>query len=134
MVIIILIIDMEDIKKNDVYKKCCVINEYEDLEEFYGMVSDVLLLKMKNLEIFNKYLEYRWLNDFILHFYRSDKMEADIIIGVNRHDNCSILEMDEKKLFIRIKVNTSNMKHYNMSELKLLRKDKIGSILSDKND
>ncbi len=121
---------MEDIKKNEVYKKCCVINEYDDLDEFYGMVSNVLLLKMKNLETFNKYLEFRWVSDFILHFYRSDKMEADIIIGVNRHDNCSILEMDEKKLFIRIKVNTSNMKHYNMSELKLLRKDKIGSILS----
>ena len=33
MVIIILIIDMEDIKKNEVYKKCCVINEYDDLDE-----------------------------------------------------------------------------------------------------
>ena len=122
-------------KKEEVFKKCCVINEIDDLvvDGFYGIVKDVSILKMKNIDIFNRYLKYRWDNNFIFHFYRADKMEKDIIIGVDRFDNCSIVEMNKEKLIIKIKLNISSAVHYNNSELKMLRKDRIGGILtSDK--
>lgn len=111
--------------------KCLTINETKDLKSFGASEltsTCVILTFVLNDEAFLKCLEFKYIKDFILHFYISDTFDADIIVGVKRFEKCSIGEANE--INKTIKITCYNKKYYNMSELKLLRKDKIGNLLS----
>jgi hypothetical protein len=122
------------VEKTEPTKKirCLMISESKDIKAFgstdVGSKMCVLTLQF-NDESFKKCDEYRFLSDFVLHFYISDTLDSETVVGVNRFDTCSVSEYNEDKKMIKIKAY--NKKFYNMSELKLLRKDKIGSLLSE---
>ncbi len=123
---------MEEKKEPAKKIRCLMISESKDVKAFgssdVGSKMRVLTLHF-NDESFKKCEDYRFLNDFILHFYISDTLDIETVIGVNRFETCSITEYNEEKKIVKIKAY--NIKFYNMSELKLLRKDKIGNLLSE---
>ncbi len=116
--------------------KCLSINESKDLKSYgsvdSGAKSSVLTFIFTSSETFKKCLDFKYLNDFILHFYISDSLDIETTVGVNRFDKCSIVEFNENKNTIKIRGN--NKQFFNMVELKLLRKDKIGNMLLDFGD
>jgi hypothetical protein len=112
-----------------------VLNEFKDIIRFgsdnSGSGSQILTFVL-NDEAFKKCEDFRYETKFILHFYVVDTIDIDMVKGVDRFDACIIKEYDAVKKLIRIK--TSNKKFYNNAELKLLRKDKIGSLLLEFGD
>ena len=116
--------------------KCLTINEYKEISKFGSKDSSatntVLTFYLKDSSMMHKFIEYRYLPEFILHYYVSDTMEPEIAVGVNRYEKCKIVEYNESKNLI--KILSSNKKFFNMSELKLLRKDKIGNMLLNYGD
>lgn len=121
----------EEIKK----VRVLTLNESKDIIRFgsdnSGLGSQTLTFVL-NDESFKKCEDFRYETKFILHFYVVDTIDTDMVKGVDRFDTCVIKEYDAVKKLIRIKV--SNKKFYNNAELKLLRKDKIGSLLLEFGD
>ena len=111
--------------------RCLVINDIVDINK-YGLTNNNVLILLFKSESFKKCEEYRFNQDFNIHYYRADNIDETIIVGVNRYTNCNTIEYDEKKHIIRIRY--TKMEFYNMSQLKLLRKDKIGNMLLEFGD
>lgn len=124
---------MVDKEKEDARKtRCLMLNESKDILK-YG--SDNTSSKLQTLTFylndngFRKCVDFEYDIDFILHLYVVDSINTDIITGVDRFEKCNVVKFDKDKNIIKIKVY--NKEFFNMSQLKLLRKDKIGNILSE---
>ncbi len=125
-----------DIEKKQTQKiRCLMLNESKDILK-YG--SDDSGSKIQNLTFhlnengFRKCEEFEYDAEFILHLYVADSLDTEMIVGVDRFEKCSVVKFDKDKSIIKIKVY--NKEFFNMSQLKLLRKDKIGNILSEMGD
>ncbi len=121
---------MEEKKEAAKKIKCLTLNEPKDVQSFGS--SDLssktyLLTFVLNDSAFKKCEELKYVKDFIIHYYIGDTFDTDMIIGVNRFELCSVSFINDTKNIVKIKA--SNKIFYNMSELKLLRKDKIGNFL-----
>ena len=103
--------------------KCLIVNNVKD----YGYSNNNLSFTFSE-EFLNKIHDFKNLQDFIIHFYVFDSIADEVCIGVNRYEKCRIISFNDKNMHIVIKA--LNKKYFNMSELKLLRKDKIGNLLS----
>ena len=110
--------------------RCLIINENDDLIDF-GSNNNHRLRFHFLAENFKKCEEFRFLEKFNIHFYKADSISS-IIIGVERYGECKVIEFDEIKYVMRVFYQTKNF--YNNSQLKLLRKDKIGNFLLEIGD
>lgn len=111
--------------------KCLVINEINDTD-YITRSEKLISIIFKSEKSFEKCIDFKYDNDFILHLYISDHITNDIIVGVVRYEKCRIINFNEKKLTIQIKGN--NKQFFNNSQLKNLRKDKIGDLLDGVED
>lgn len=122
-------------EEKDIEKiKCMMLVENKDTISFgsstpltSAKIPQSILTFLLNENSFKRCKIFRYSKDFILHYYITDTIDIDISVGVERYDNCNIIEFNESKKLLKIKA--SNKQFFNMSQLKMLRKDKIGNML-----
>jgi hypothetical protein len=108
--------------------KCLVLKEGDDIKSYGFSKNGFDMVLSLSEHGFSKCENFFYIRDFIFHFYSLDMFGGDFV-GVYRYEKCEILNYDDKLNKITIRVY--NKKFYNVSETKLLRKDKIGNILND---
>ncbi len=119
------------VENNNKKTKCLVLKEDLDIKS-YGVSNGALYLRLVDSDGFDKCRDFFYIKDFIFHYYANDFLDRAEFAGVYRYEKCEIISFSEHENSVTIKVN--NKKFYNISEIKLLRKDKIGSLLNNFDD
>ncbi len=104
-----------------------IINENKDVLE-YSEMSGQMNFRV-NTEVYEKVLEFRDKTGFNLLYYVSDSIMPEIVIGVEKHENCIIFDTNDYTTSFVIEGN--NKEFFNLSQKGKIRKYKIEDLLGD---
>lgn len=104
-----------------------IINEYVDVIE-HSVMGKQLTFKV-NCDFYKTVIGFKNKTGFNLLFYVSDNVMNDIIIGIEKYENCIIFNMDDK--LYTFCIEGSDKEFFNLSQKGKIRKFKIDELLGE---